>query len=83
MTPLIEKFQRAVRKAIPRKMSLVDAVKMALIKEQAAARRRKEKNKLQKIVRKHFFGQNKNRLDLDYIVKVVHLHEKLQILFKH
>lgn len=45
MTPLVAKFQRAVRKAFPKKIGLVEAVKLALIREQVAARRRKDKNK--------------------------------------
>ena len=66
----------------PKKIDIVLAVRMAIIREEAKARRRKQRNKLQKLVKKHFFGLNKNKLDLRFIVKIVTMQDKLKVIFK-
>lgn len=63
-------------------MNLVEAVRRAIIREEANARRRKQRNRLQKLIRKHFFGQNKNRINLRYVIKMVTMQEKLKCIFK-
>lgn len=81
MSLTVAKFQRAVRKAVPKKMTLLEAVEKLMIREQANKRRLQKKNRWQKIVKKHLLGKDKNKLDLNYIVKVVTMQEKLAQIF--
>lgn len=81
LTPTIAKFQRAVNSLKPKRASLVDAVYKLLLREEAAARRRKQKNKWQRLTRKHLLGK-KNRLDLPYIIKIVSMQDQLAKMFR-
>lgn len=83
LTSGILKVQNAVRRNFTKKkFSLLDAVKQLILKEQQHAKKLKQKNRLQKLIKKHFFIGQKNQLDLVYISKVIAMKEQLEVMFR-
>lgn len=44
-TPIVEKFQRAVRKVMPKRTGIIELIKQVLAKDAAARKKRKDRLK--------------------------------------
>ena len=62
--------------------SFFGVVQQRVLKEESRKRKKKIRNRLQKLIKKHFFSKPILKFDLKYIVRVVTMQESLAMIFK-
>lgn len=89
ITPAIKKLQNVVNtNLLPEKPKAPshrrpDMRKLLFGAEVQHRKKPKIKNRLQKLIKKHFFNKTKNKLDLIFVTKLARLQEQFDKIFEH